>query len=202
LKIGFPRIYLDADVFLESNDAEKLINLSSSYNDAQLLLPQSTMDMEHSSKLVKTYYQAWYTTPFVKQLGFGSGAYVLNHQARKRFGLWPDLISDDGFLRTLFNLNEVTIAKGIFTTVKAPQNIISLIKIKIRSKFGNLQLKKYLYENGHQANSEKSKLEFNRNLMTFTQSLAYSFINLIALCGAHIAQATGSFKWYRDNSNR
>jgi len=196
LDIGYPRLYLDADITLSENDAEKLINTAQEHTEAALFVPHSHIDTQASDQLVKTYYQAWYSTPHVKLLGFGSGAYLLNQSGREKFGLWPELIADDGFLRTLFKINEICIIDNTLVTVKAPKTIWALLKIKTRSKFGNLELKK-------QYKINRIELPNNSRLqMSLLQRLVYSAINVVALVWAHSNQLTGNAKWHRDNSNR
>jgi len=200
LNIGYPRLYLDADILLPQHHAETLISTAKNHTEAALFVPVSKVDTHASSFIVKTYYQAWYSTPHVKRKGFGSGAYLLNENGRKKFGLWPKLIADDGFLRAIFKPNEIIITKDSTVTVKAPKTISSLLKVKTRSKLGNLQLKQYFTQNHLKASHHQTAN--SQSNMNLTQKFVYYSINLIALMGAHLNWLIGNTTWHRDNSNR
>lgn len=198
LNIGFPRLYLDADIRLAQQQAQDMFEQAQSHTQASLFIPQSVSNTKTSSWLVKTYYQAWYTTGYVKQLGFGSGAYMLNKAARERFGLWPNIISDDGYLRTQFSHNEIIILKSVCVEVRAPKTLSSLIKIKTRSKFGNVELKKTQSVNTAKENQQ----ELTHDPMPFMHKVVYSVVNIAALLNAYWNIVTGSSTWHRDDSNR
>lgn len=205
LNIGFPRLYLDADIALNQQQAETLFKKVQNDDRIGLFVPSSITDTKSSSYFVDQYYQAWYSTGFVKNKGFGCGCYIINEPSRQTFNLWPELISDDGFLREVFN--DIIILKQVCVTVAAPKTLFSLLKIKTRSKYGNIELKKYLsdnnlsYESKHkQSNKEVSS--FNPLSLSFKHAIIYSFVNAYAKAAAHWNLFTGTFKWHRDNSNR
>ena len=95
--------------------------------------------------------------------------------------------------------------------VKAPKNLWSLIKIKTRSKFGNIELKAYLEnhqtENRNHKTIPKTKKD-PRPLLSSGDSanwfdqITYIIINLVALGMAKWQLVNGKKKWLRDDSNR
>ena len=196
---GYPRVYLDADIMISKSHIQTMIEQAQSCQQAKLFTPSSIINTKSSSLLVKAYYQAWYSTPFVTKQGYGSGTYTLNKEGRKRFGQWPDLTADDGFLRSVFSTDDIVVISNTIVTVQAPRSLSSLIKVKIRSKYGNLELKKYLADN-----RIKSAIGIrNKRLSTpFLQKIVYISINTIALLGAHLNMLLGNSKWYRDDSSR
>lgn len=202
LGIGFPRVYLDADIQLSQSMAEHLIRHALHCNNAALVIPRSHTLLEGCNNAVKRFYQVWYETPYVKLQGFGAGCYVLNQTGRARFGEWPDLIADDGFVRTQFASHEITINQYSYVTVKAPKSLWSLLKVKARSKYGNLQLR------DHQRNNTATWHQYSAvnlgqsSTQTTLNLFIYLVINSLAASMAKWHKLTGSFLWHRDNSNR
>ena len=69
----------------------------------------------------------------------GSGVYLLSAAGRARFGRFPEVISDDGYVRSLFSDQERAMVRSGEFTIFAPKNLQSLIKIKTRVRLGNLE---------------------------------------------------------------
>ena len=197
---GFPRLYLDADIELSSAGAEKLFKQGGDITSPALIIPTSEVVTQSCSSLVKRFYRVWYHSRFIQQMGYGAGAYLLNSSARQRFGLWPELIADDGFIRSQFTLNEIHINPLCKVLVRAPKNLFTLIKVKTRSKLGNLELEDYLKSVGH--TKVKNTGNKNKNLDSPVNRVVYLSINLAALALAKWHYKRGNKTWYRDNSNR
>lgn len=213
LSPGFPRLYLDADIKLKAADAKALFDIGTEQMAPALIIPSSTVITEQSQTAVKRFYKAWYNTRFVQQLGFGAGAYLINKAGRMRFNVWPRLIADDGFIRSQFNTSEIHIQHSIKVFVKAPLTTSTLIKVKARSKLGNLELKQFLkkqrksnhyFQSFENTNKRLFKTDdMVQKLPTNTiNKLTYKLINIAALFMARWQFFTGNYSWARDNSNR
>lgn len=213
LSPGFPRLYMDADIKLSTNDAKILFDAGSEQKKPALIVPSSTVITERSQSSVKRFYKTWYNTKFVQQLGFGAGVYLLNKAGRDRFTHWPLLIADDGFVRSQFNISEIHILDSLKVTVKAPLTGSTLIKVKARSKLGNLELKQFLKSqdpNDHyfhnRENTNRSALEAanteHEQSISIIDIATYNLINFAALLMARWQFFIGNYSWARDNSNR
>ncbi len=216
LNPGFPRIYLDADITLTALNAHTLIELAKSQKQPCLLIPSSDLISTHSTALVKSYYRTWYKTPHVQQSGFGAGTYVINKIGRDGFGEWPELIADDAFVRLQFASDHVNVTQKAKVAVKAPKTLWSLIKVKSRSKLGNLELNAYMSQNSSQqlesnsvnkppqriANSGVSEQSVTSISYKWYDKGVYLTINLVALMMAKWQFLTGYRTWQRDESNR
>ncbi|RBP52951.1 glycosyltransferase [Arenicella xantha] len=212
LSPGFPRLYLDADIILATADAKALFDAGTKQEAPALIVPSSTIITQQSQMAVKRFYKVWYNTPFVQQLGYGAGAYLLNQAGRKRFNEWPRLIADDGFVRSQFNTSEIHILHSLKVIVKAPLTTSILIKVKARSKLGNLELKQFL--NDHQfedrhilvpKKTTESELETDSMAtapINAIDILIYKLVNIAALLLARWQFFTGNDSWAKDNSNR
>lgn len=137
----YPVAYIDADVQLSASDvldaARKL------KEPVKIVAPRTRVDLSRSSVLVKAFYSVWLKLPYFKDMHMvGSGVYILSKDGRQRFRQFPDIISDDGYVRSLFSDHERLTAANCSFTIYAPTNIRSLIKIKTRSRLGNMQVSK------------------------------------------------------------
>ena len=207
LNPGFPRLYLDADIGLSADDAASLISKARDQESAALIIPGSIITTDQSSALVKAYYRAWCETPYVREFGYGSGAYLINQQGRDRFDVWPELVADDTFIRQQFSLDETNIIQSLKVDVKAPKTLWSLIKIKARSKFGNLELDAYSTQARPHSRNIGTKKELNKEAqatppLQWGDKAVYVLVNLAAFCLAKWQFTTGTKIWHRDDSNR
>lgn len=208
LSPGFPRLYLDADITIKSTDAKRLLNIANKHLKPALIVPGSSVTTQNSQRAVQRFYKTWYNTGFVQRLGYGSGAYLLNHAGRKRFNEWPQLISDDGFVRSQFKQSEIFIIDSLKVKVKAPLTTSILIKVKARSKLGNLELNRFLKKHessflNYQTHKNKNKCDVKTdNASTLIDILTYRLINIAALLLARWQSFKGHYSWSRDNSTR
>lgn len=207
LNPGFPRLYLDADINLSAADADRFISKARDHELEALLIPSSKVTTTQCSTMVKAFYRAWYNTPHVQTFGYGAGAYLINQAGRDRFGLWPELVADDAFIRSQFRTEETHLIQSIKVGVKAPKTLWSLIKVKARSKFGNLELKAYSkHIRVNDENNETTRIANTKSSAIAPlqpgDKLIYLMINLIALSLAKWQFIRGKNRWFRDNSNR
>lgn len=202
---GFPRIYMDADIDLSLTDAIRLFDVAATPGCVHLVVPASRTDTKGCHYAVKAYYSIWRQSPYVKILGYGSGVYVLNREARNKFGEWPELIADDGYVRCFFDINDIQVVPESTAQVNAPKTLGNLIRIKTRSKYGALELKQHTPQQGNTGGERRA---FNHKWLSrllLTQPLAaatYICINLITSFHAKKYWASQSFTWLRDESNR
>ncbi len=151
----FPRFYLDADIIVDgsalADTAEKMVRYGFKAG-----APKLQIDYESRKYLIKNYYKIWLSTPYCRDSMIGSGLYGLTEEGRAVFSEFPNVISDDGYIRLLFKSCEKYINTEKTFLVTAPYDLKGLIKIKVRSHLGNMELsQKYpeLLENENINNS-------------------------------------------------
>lgn len=201
---GDIRVYMDADVIMSAKDIEKMI--MSLKNDKFLAVsPNVKMDHTGSSWFVKAYYNIWFQLPYVKEGFMGGGVYALSAIGRKRFDIFPDIISDDGYIRELFKINETKRIEDAFSIVRSPKSLSGLIKIKTRSRLGLYELKnKYpkIYGN-HKKSYRSSLLNLLKKSSNWPQVLVYLFVNIRCRIKAqHIFKNNSKLVWETDTSSR
>ena len=199
---SFPRIYLDADVSLSTNAVSALCDvLDRGY---LAVSTEVKMDLSNSTWPVKAYYDVWLSLPYCKVGMVGAGLYALSEQGRKRFGRFPDLIADDGYVRCLFTESERGLTRGHYSVVTAPVNISGLIKIKTRSRLGRYQLKEIFPEimKNEVKDYKHAAQELLLDIRSWPKIFVYLAINIIARVRASLQIKNNMLTWERDDSSR
>jgi glycosyltransferase involved in cell wall biosynthesis len=136
--VGFPRFYVDADVTLP---LASIGRIASRLEDGALAAsPVMTVDLRGSSAAVRAYYRIWMRLPYVREGMIGVGVYALSEEGRARFGSFPDVIADDGYVRMLFADGERVRVDGAPVRVRAPESLSDLLRTKTRSRLGRDEL--------------------------------------------------------------
>lgn len=96
--------YLDADVIvsppLVATLGQALARGTPCYASGRPVLAPA------HSRLARAYGRFWMRLPFAKQPAPGFGLFAVNAAGRTRWGAWPDIISDDTFVRLQFSAAE------------------------------------------------------------------------------------------------
>ena len=137
---GFPRFYVDADVLLPL-DSVRRIAARLAEGEALAAAPVMSLDLRSSSLAVRAYYRIWAHLPYVREGMIGVGVYALSGAGRRRFGEFPDVIADDGYVRGLFDANERVRVDDAPVRVYAPARLSDLVRIKTRSRLGRYELR-------------------------------------------------------------
>jgi glycosyltransferase involved in cell wall biosynthesis len=139
---SFPRLYLDADVELESGAIPALFSALS--ENVLAVSPAPRFRIDRSSLLVRMFYRAWMKMPFYNgsMIG-GSGAYALSESGRSRFARFPEIISDDGYVRLHFSSEERHLVSDAVSVVHCPRNLKSLLSMMTRVDAGGIELKRH-----------------------------------------------------------
>ena len=137
--VSWPVFYIDADVAL-SDGAIKAVASGMKAQNLLLAAPEPVIDTSESSWVVKRFYDAWLSLPYIKEGVVATCSFVISEEGRKRFEAFPDVIADDGYVRSHFYAEELGNVPGAKVYVAAPKTAASLIKIKSRARLGNLEL--------------------------------------------------------------
>lgn len=101
---GELRVYLDADVVcapeLLAGLAEVLARPEATYASGQLVVAPA------KSWVTRRFADLWSRLPFMTQDVPGAGLFAVNAAGRARWGTFPRIISDDGYVRLLFRPEE------------------------------------------------------------------------------------------------
>ena len=90
------------------------------------------------------------------------------------FDKFPNVISDDGYIRGLFRSNEIKRINDVFSTVTAPKSLFGLIKIKSRSRLGQYDLlKKFPSMKGEHKKTTTTIMISSKKLIIFVVILFF-----------------------------
>ena len=204
LSSGFPRIYADADIIFSPGTIDR-IKAALSSGEKLAVSPDPMMDLSQSSWAVKAYYDVWLSMPYCRQGMIGAGVYALSEEGRKRFDKFPDVIADDGYVRALFKEHERGKVEGAYVTVKAPANLKWLMKIKTRSRLGQMQLAMLYPE--LMANETKDYsggiFQVLKNPMNWPKAAVYLYVTILSriLAKQKLKNIEG-YRWEKDLSSR
>ncbi len=127
----------------------------------------------------------------------------LNEQGRGRFGSFPEIISDDGFVRGHFSEQECLVVSTCRTMVCAPETFSSLVKIKTRSRLGLYQLRER-YPHVLQRHRSSAAWRFQRGFARQLVGLpVYLTVNALTRARAsRQRRRLDVYRWERDESTR
>jgi len=137
---GYPRIYMDADVVLSPGDIREIARTLEKGGPVLAAAPRMVMDFSRASWTVRAFYRVWMALPYTRRGMMGVGVYALSEGGRRRFGCFPNVIADDGYVRVLFKPHERSAVDDAKSIISAPATLGDLIKIKTRSRLGGYQL--------------------------------------------------------------
>ena len=137
-----PRIYLDADVVLTARAALAIFDTltpgrtpGSEQPGADVLAARPPIHFEstRASLAVRLWYRIRGQLPSIQQRLWGAGTYALSVAGRSRFDEFPDIVSDDLFIDTLFSTAETAIVDTDPVTVFTPLATADLMRILVRT---------------------------------------------------------------------
>lgn len=201
---AFPRFYIDADVELRAGAVEKL---KAAVGPQALLAaaPEPCMDFSGSSWAVRAYYRIWLSLPYCRSGMMGAGVYVLSEQGRRRFSRFPDLIADDGYVRALFAENERANVPGAQAVVKAPATLRWLLKIKTRSRLGQIQLAQCfpLLLKNEKKGYAGGFVEILKKPLNWPAAAIYLYVAILTRIKAkRLLKSLDEYQWEKDESSR
>lgn len=197
------RVYIDADVLISGADVVRL--LAATARGAAAAEPTVVFDTSSSGFLVKSFYRVWTALHGARPGDIGGGVLAVSAAGRRRFGSFPDVISDDGFVRANFPDGDLVRVDDAVSTVRAPSDVGSLIRIKTRSRVGSVELRRRFPELWDR------KTAHSKNLRARASSLPvavwplvplYVAIQVTVRVRAELQLKRGVARWERDESSR
>lgn len=136
---GFPRLYVDADVELQTEDVRALA--SALLNPGVLAAgPERVLPMSGVHWLVRWYYDIWTNLPEVRVGLFGRGVIAVSEAGHQRVAGLPALLSDDLAVALMFADGERIIVKDAQVVIYPPRTMGDLLRRRIRVATGVSQI--------------------------------------------------------------
>lgn len=136
---GSIRVYLDADVLCAP---ELLAELARELaTDAPRLASGTVRIPASRSWISRCYARVWSSLPFVASDVAGCGLYAVNAAGRRRWGRFPELHSDDKYVRLQFNAGERRRVAAEYVW-SVPDGLPRLLRVRRRWCEGNAELRR------------------------------------------------------------
>jgi glycosyltransferase involved in cell wall biosynthesis len=200
---GFPRIYADADVLISSQVIRALVDRLQR-GDVLAVAPSPAIDLTGCSPFVRAFYEVRARLPSAREGIGGSGVYALSEAGRRRFGEFPNVIADDGYVRLQFKRQERETLKDAHSVVFAPKTVRDLLRVRIRTYAGTIELARHfpdLWANRGESN-HGAVVRLLGSLRLWPKLLVYYYVNIIARWQALGPFRSRSARWERDNTSR
>ena len=203
---AFPRLYVDADVVMQWPSIEKI---AASLQSGQPLAaaPRAETELGEASVPVRAFYRVWTRTDYFRAGMIGCGVYALNEAGRGRFGRFPEIIADDGFVRSLVRDHERVRVPGATVRVVAPKTLSGLVRAKTRSRLGRYELARKYPEQLRQEQAEKryggALLRLLKQPSNWLSVPHYLAVNVaVRLRARRQLYSLTAYHWERDESSR
>lgn len=202
--VGFPRFFVDADVQIDW-DAVTAVRDCLGSGEVLAAAPRVHFDVRMSSWPVRGFYRIWSQLPYTSDGMIGSGVYALSRAGRSRFQDFPAITADDLYVYRCFDASERrTVMEHRFTVV-APRDLPSLVAIKTRARFGNIELD-HCFPESKDRRSVSHALPLARlvlNPWNWFGLVVYAYVRLRSRLLAQRRWDAGDHRrWERDESSR
>ncbi|MGF1654829.1 MAG: glycosyltransferase, partial [Actinomycetales bacterium] len=139
--VGFPRLYLDADIPLRAADVRALAAAVHPAGAALAAAPRRELVATGRPLVVRGYTAVHSRLPGLRGALVGRGAVMLSEAARSRFGDFPDVVADDLFLDSVVGIDERVEVAGVVSRVETPHTTRDLLRRLERVRRGNAALR-------------------------------------------------------------
>jgi glycosyltransferase involved in cell wall biosynthesis len=135
---GFPRLYVDADVELDSRSARAL---AASLEAPEVLAagPERAWPSDGRPWTVRWFYDVWHQFPTVRTGLFGRGVVAVSEDGYRRLRELPPLLGDDLAASLAFSAEERRVVPEATAVVHPPRNLSALLKIRTRALVSTAQ---------------------------------------------------------------
>jgi hypothetical protein len=136
---GFPRLYVDADVELDTAGARALA-AALAQPGVLAVAPRREMVLDGRPRTVRWYYEFWQELPVVANGLFGRGVIGVDAEGKARLGEVPDVLGDDLAASLAFPVGQRRVVADATVRVHAPRTFADLIRRRVRSVTATTQL--------------------------------------------------------------
>jgi glycosyltransferase involved in cell wall biosynthesis len=138
--VGFPRVYLDADIAV-STSLIRALREALSGPRTLAAYPDRRLDLVGRSLPVRAYFAINSRLPVFRTGLFGRGVIAVSKGGRARFESFPEMVADDLFLDSLFSSEEKQLVADVFTVVGTPYRTKDLVRRLVRVRRGNAAMR-------------------------------------------------------------
>lgn len=139
----FPRLFLDGDIELAPNALRALVE-AAAVEGPRVVSATPEFDTSGCSAVVRLFYAAERFNPYHRTgAPNGSGTYCVNEAGRVRWGEFPEVLADDGFVERQFAAAERrTVPSPAIARVRVPRTLPALRRVAARVRLGTAELER------------------------------------------------------------
>lgn len=130
--LGQARLYLDADVTVSP---KLLQQVAEALDVAAPRYASGAVQITAQGWVLRSYARIWRQVPFMAQGVPGCGVFAVNAAGRARWGRFPDIISDDTYVRLCFTPNERVGVRAPYDWPIA-EGFVRLVRVRRRQDQG------------------------------------------------------------------
>ena len=200
----FPRIYLDADVELRSED---ILELAAALRQpgVHAVAPEVALDLAGRPWTVRWYYDVWMRLPAVQGGLFGRGVFAVDETGHERIARLPPLLADDLAASLSFAAHERSIVPGTRVIFHTSRTFGDMLRRRVRAATGVAQIEQTERAPASVARTRLSDLlAIIRGEPRMAPRVAlFLSVAFLARLRARRAVARGDYStWLRDESSR
>ncbi|WP_430791663.1 glycosyltransferase [Actinoplanes sp. G11-F43] len=201
--VGFPRVYLDADVVLTGAAVR---SLATALEAAPAATVGRELDVTGRPVLVRAYYAIHGRLPVLRDGLFGRGVVAVSEKGRARFGRFPELVADDLYLDSQFSREEKAHLDAYTSMISTPRRTADLVRRLVRVRAGNTAMRAAAARGeitvGVRAADRSSWLRDVVLPHPWLAPAAVCYVAITALAAWSARRATPADAWARDESSR
>lgn len=204
--VGFPRIYLDADIRVPPGGLEAVLGRFTHSPSPLAVVPRRRLNTAGRPWPVRGYFTINERLPAFRNGLFGRGMIALSEQGRARFDVFPAMIADDLFIDSLFSDAEKAELGDVEVVVEVPFTTRDLVRRLVRVRRGNAEMRAaaaagLVDVRVRPADRRAWLREVLANPRLVPAAVPYVSITLVAALMAR-RRRSGGTSWGRDDSTR
>lgn len=195
---GFPRVYLDADVWIDGAALSTLV-AEQRRGGWELVSPRLRVDTAGASRAARWVSEIWIDSAHMRAAGFHCVLSV-SAEGRARWGAFPDLVNDDDFVTARIPPERRLLLDRVTATIRPPRRLRSWVRVRERWVRGGMELAR---GPGAPAPApDQGARGLARKLPARPLPvLTYALVVALARVSARLPGG-GRARWYRDTSSR
>jgi glycosyltransferase involved in cell wall biosynthesis len=134
----FPRLYLDADVDLDTASVRRMV--AAIERGALACAPVPHYDLSGVSRVAARFHRVFERLVAGRRGLSGTGAYLLGQEGHGRVFPLPHVISDDGWVHRTFSASERQAVADARSVVRPARTVRAVIRRRARVRLGNREL--------------------------------------------------------------
>jgi glycosyltransferase involved in cell wall biosynthesis len=139
--LGFPRLYVDADVVITSAGVRALTEpLADDTSGVLATAPARRIPLAGCAWRVRAYYRVWQRLPAVREGLFGRGVIAVSKEGHARIAALPPLMADDLAASLAFTPEERLVVGAAEVVVRPPRAWRDLMNRRVRAAVSTAQV--------------------------------------------------------------